>query len=413
MLIYNKRSCGHLRILIVDDDASIRALLSRTLKNWGHEVIIASDGLEAWNILNSEPISFVVSDWLMPKMDGLELCQRIRAVGFSRYIYFILLTAKDAKDELIKGMEAGADDFVVKPFNKGELKVRIRAGERIVKLEQDLELRNEKLLETNAKLNKAYSRISKDLQAASVMQKSLLPATAMTLYNYHFDWIFNPASFIAGDIFNFFLLDDLHIGFYVLDVAGHGIPAAMLSVTLSKIMTPTPFGHRPLKHFAPNPPHYEISSPAQVVDDLNQRFQNKQDAMQYFTMAYGIIEILSGKVMITQAGHPSPILLNNANKASFIGTGGFPVGMMEKIAYEEDEFTFHVGNRLFLYSDGITECFNKNREQFSEERLQSLLIEWAHLPLRQLLNNLESALNEWKNESDFDDDITLLAIERL
>lgn len=402
-----------MRILIVDDDKDIRVLLSRTLKKWDHVVIEASNGLEAWNILNAERISFVVSDWLMPEMDGLELCQRIRAADFSRYIYFILLTAKDAKDELIRGMEAGADDFVVKPFNKGELKVRIRAGERIVKLEHDLELRNKKLLEANANLNKAYSRISKDLQAASEMQKSLLPSAAMSLYDYRFDWIFCPSSFVAGDIFNFFPLDDRHIGFYVLDVAGHGIPAAMLSVTLSKIMTPTAFGHRPLKHFVPTPPHYEISSPDQVMSDLNQRFQNKNDAMQYFTMAYGIIEIESGKIRISQGGHPSPILVNNEKQAFFIGTGGFPVGMIEKITYEEDELFLEKGNRLYLYSDGITECFNYKGEQFSEERLKELLVQWSLLPLCEVLKNIENVINEWQIDSDFDDDITLLAIERI
>ena len=402
-----------MQILIVDDDKDIRILLSRTLKKWGHEVIEASNGLEAWKILNSERISFVVSDWLMPEMDGLELCRRIRAANFSRYIYLILLTAKDAKEELIKGMEAGADDFVVKPFNKGELKVRIRAGERIVKLEHDLELRNEKLLDANAKLNKAYSRISKDLQAASEMQKNLLPSAAMTLYDYRFEWIFCPSSFVAGDIFNFFLLDDRHIGFYILDVSGHGIPAAMLSVTLSKIMTPTAFGHRPLMHFVTNPPHYEISSPNQVVSDLNQRFQNKNDAMQYFTMAYGIIDIRSGKVRICQAGHPSPILVNNSSQANFIGTGGFPVGMIEKVSYDEDEFVLETGNRLYLYSDGITECFNHKGVQFSEERLKELLVKWNHLPLHEVLKKLEDTINEWQIDSDFDDDITLIAVERL
>lgn len=402
-----------MRILIVDDDKDIRVLLSRTLKKWDHEVIEASNGIEAWNILETERISLVVSDWSMPEMDGLELCKRIRSVDISRYIYFILLTAKDNRDELIKGMEAGADDFVVKPFNKGELKVRIRAGERIVKLEHDLELRNKKLLDANVKLNEAYSRISKDLQAASEMQKNLLPSAAMTLYDYRFDWIFYPSSFVAGDIFNFFPLDDHHIVFYVLDVAGHGIPAAMLSVTLSKIMAPTVFGHRPLKHFVPNPPHYEISSPDQVVSDLNQRFQNKNDAMLYFTMVYGIIDIITGKIRISQAGHPSPILVNNAEQAFFIGTGGFPVGMLEKITYDEDELVLEKGNRLYLYSDGITECFNYKREQFSEERLKDLLIQWSHLPLREVLTNLKETISEWQIDSESDDDITLLAIERL
>src|SRR5574337_1092851 len=163
-----------MRILIVDDDVDMRRLLLGTLKKWGYDVVPASDGAEAWQILQNESISFVITDWIMPNLDGLELCRRIREGRFSRYIYVILLTAKHAKDELIKGMEAGADDFLIKPFNAGELKVRIRAGERVVKLENDLE-------EQNRKLQEAYSRIREDLDAAVTMQQSLLPSHALVV----------------------------------------------------------------------------------------------------------------------------------------------------------------------------------------------------------------------------------------
>ncbi|HXG31528.1 MAG TPA: response regulator, partial [Thermodesulfobacteriota bacterium] len=128
-----------MRILIVDDDNDSRFLLMQTLRRLGHEVISAVNGVEAWEVLEREEIGFIISDWMMPRMDGLELCRRIRAARFPRYIYVILLTAKDNKNELIEGMKAGADDFLVKPFNVGELDVRIKAGERVLRLERDLE----------------------------------------------------------------------------------------------------------------------------------------------------------------------------------------------------------------------------------------------------------------------------------
>lgn len=395
-----------MRILIVDDDDDIRILLSRTLNKWGHEVIPASNGAEAWNILNKGLINFVISDWMMPKMDGIELCKRIRNANFDRYVYVILLTAREEKHDLVKGMESGADDFVVKPFNKGELNVRIRAGERILKLERDLEKRNKKLSE-------AYSIISKDLETAANMQKSLLPDASLTISEFVFDWLFCPCSFVAGDIFNFFNLDDDHICFYMLDVAGHGVSAAMLSVTLSKILTPSHQISQPLKHFVPVPPHYEITPPGMVMHELNKRFQNGNDAMEYFTMIYGVIDAKNGKIRMTQAGHPSPIYFQYGAKAKFIGTGGFPVGMISDVDYDEQVIDFKTGDRLFVYSDGITECTNTQKEQFSEEYLVQVLEKWKHLPLKELLSRLEQLLIDWKGSRDYEDDVSLLAIERI
>ncbi len=395
-----------MRILIVDDDDDIRILLSRTLHKWGHEVITASNGVEAWKNLQNGIINIVISDWMMPKVNGIELCKRIRNAKFDRYIYVILLTAREEKQDLVKGMESGADDFVVKPFNKGELNVRIRAGERILKLERDLEKRNNKLSE-------AYSIISKDLEMAAKMQKSLLPDASLTISEFVFNWMFSPCSFVAGDIFNFFNLDEDHICFYMLDVAGHGVSAAMLSVTLSKILTPSHQIVQPLKYFVPVPPHYEITPPAVVMHELNKRFQNENDAMQYFTMIYGVIDAKNDKISMTQAGHPSPIYVQRGAKATFIGTGGYPIGMITDVDYDEQLIDFKAGDRLFIYSDGVTECTNAKKEQFSEEYLVEILEEWKNLPLKELLSRLEQMLISWKGSRDYEDDVSLLAIERV
>lgn len=395
-----------MRILIVDDDADMRRLLLRTLQRWGYDVVPAADGMEAWERLQNEPISFVITDWIMPKLDGLGLCRRIREAKFARYIYVILLTAKNSKDELIKGMEAGADDFLIKPFNAGELKVRIRAGERIVKLESNLE-------EQNKKLQEAYSRIREDLDAAVKMQRGLLPSSALTIPGFRFEWIFTPCHFVAGDIFNFFQLNERQMGFYILDVAGHGIPAAMLSVTLSKVLSPMSSQGSPLMRFIPDPPHYDIATPAEAVQALNQLFQSEDDAMHYFTMVYGIVETRSARMLLTQAGHPSPIYQPRGAKAELLGTGGFPVGMLPDVKYGELDLTLHPGDRLFLYSDGIPECTSKHGEHFSVDRLMALLEEWRDRPLRDVIAGIEQTLGRWRGGDEFEDDITLLALERV
>ena len=398
-----------MRILVADDDQDIQKLLARMLQSWKHDVVTANNGREALSILEREPISFVISDWMMPEMDGLELCQHIRSTEFGRYIYVILLTARDAKNDLIHGMEAGADDFVVKPWNKGELNVRIRAGERILMLEKDLEDRNQRLRITNSQLTKAYDQINKDLEAGAEMQRSLLPPTDFKLPGFDISWIFCPSRHVAGDIFNLFQLDERHIGFYLLDVAGHGVPSAMLSVTLSRILSPIP--ESPLKYRMPDRPHYGISEPARVLSDLNERFQVNEETMQYFTMVYGIINTERHCLTLAPAGHPPPIHISSAGEITLLGAGSFPVGLLPEADYEMEEAKFHPGDRLYLYSDGITECFNPEMEAYSQERLLERLEEWRDLPLQDMMDRLEGDLRAWREDDEFSDDLTLLVIE--
>jgi len=133
-----------MKILIAEDDPISRRVLEAHLLEWGYEVVVASDGGEAWEIIQQpESPSLIISDWMMPRMDGLALCREIRTMEKSEYIYFIILTAKGEKKDIIEGLEAGADDFLTKPFNREEMKYRIRIGERIINLERRiLELAN-------------------------------------------------------------------------------------------------------------------------------------------------------------------------------------------------------------------------------------------------------------------------------
>ncbi len=402
-----------IQILIAEDDKLTRNLLSRMLQTPDYELMTASDGLAAWNILKEQHVDIVITDWMMPGMDGLELCKRIRSADFKNYVYIIILTAQGGKKELIEAIDAGADDFAVKPSTQLELSARIKAGKRILKLQSDLKEQNEKLSKSNQKLSNAYSVIKKDLEAGAKIQSSLLPQMASIISGISFDWIFLPSEFVAGDVFNYFRLDESHVGFYVLDVAGHGIPAAMLSVTLSKALSPANTQECLLKQFmpVPEPPFYKIINPAAAIKMLNERFQADPETMQYFTMVYGIIDTQNGETAITQAGHPCPILLQKGTSANLIGMGGFPVGMLPNIDYEEQEIVLDRGDRLFIYSDGITECINNKQQEFSPERLMALVEEGRDVPLRKLLEIIEHRLHEWKGDNTFEDDVTLLAME--
>nr|HQV32766.1 response regulator [Calditrichia bacterium] len=219
-----------MRILIAEDEAVSRRLLERRLTEWGHEVVAAVNGREALAFFREAPFSLVITDWVMPEMDGLELVRRIRREA-EEYVYIIMLTSKAEKSDLVKGMDNGADDFIHKPFDKEELRVRLRAGERIVELEARLKQKNEAL-------SQASDKMFESIRAAAVIQNSLLPAQVPDLPNVRVAWRFQPCDELAGDILNVLQLDEENLGFYVLDVSGHGVPAALLAVTLSRILSP-------------------------------------------------------------------------------------------------------------------------------------------------------------------------------
>ncbi|MEW6088837.1 MAG: diguanylate cyclase [bacterium] len=143
-----------MKILVADDDLISRKLLKNTLEKWGHEVFQAENGEEAWKLLQTNDIKFVIVDWLMPVMDGLALCRKIRSSGSLGYVYIILLTGKDKKEDLIEGLDAGADDYIAKPFDRDELRVKSRAAVRILALEKELIEKNENLSVLNDKLEK-------------------------------------------------------------------------------------------------------------------------------------------------------------------------------------------------------------------------------------------------------------------
>jgi two-component system NtrC family sensor kinase len=141
-----------MKVLIAEDEAVSRYLLQAYLQQWGHEVTAAADGAEAWRLFVAGDFPLVLSDWVMPEMDGVELIRHIRAHAGGAYVYVILLTARAQKQDVIEGLEAGANDFVTKPFDRGELRVRVRAGERIIELEQALAEQNRALREAQAAL---------------------------------------------------------------------------------------------------------------------------------------------------------------------------------------------------------------------------------------------------------------------
>ena len=400
-----------MKILVVDDALDIKIYLGELLRKWGFQVVFANDGVEAGELLEKEAIKLVISDWVMPHMSGVELCRSIRSSAISHYVYFILLTGRNADNDLLAGMEAGADDFLTKPFNADELHARIKAAQRVLHLEKMLEERNRTLTQTNRQLQQSHDTIRRDLEAAATMQRSMLPESDRT-QGLNLQSLFCPAAVVAGDIFSYLKLDDSHLAFYHIDVAGHGVRSAMLSFTLSKVLSATLHEGSPVKRRDPAQPGGEsITSPAAVVSELNRRFQDKDETTPYFTMIYGVVNTASGDVIMCQAGHPNPFRVSRDGAVESLGCGGFPVGLLPNAQYENIEFKLHPGDRLYCYSDGISECMNAEEQQYSTERLVNHLLQYCLRPLSETLAGLRVHLQDWRHGEPFEDDVSLIAIE--
>ena len=395
-----------MRILIVDDNQTIVLLLSSLLKKWGHEVVVAENGELAWQLLQHDKIQFVISDWMMPCMDGATLCRKIRGAGFQDYVYFIMITAIGKKGGIVEGMEAGADDYLSKPFDSEELRVRINAGCRLLHLESEL-------LNRNKHLAVAYKLLSRDLEAAAIVQRNLLPDRAATFGHAQFDWLFVPTSFVAGDILDYFRIMDHHVAFYQLDVSGHGVPSAMLSVTLSKFLQPelvvvdqsTKFSEKSLTGLSLFPPE-------KTVSELNTSFLSGVNGDFYFTMVYAILNLKTGELTFCQAGHPNPIFMPEGGAARLVGGGGFPVGLLPEAEYESCSIVMGNKDRFFLYSDGMVDCECAiDGEIFGEERLIKFIEDSRLSPVTDLNAALKSVLIAWRGGETFEDDISFLAVE--
>ncbi|MEW5815719.1 MAG: SpoIIE family protein phosphatase [Spirochaetota bacterium] len=259
---------------------------------------------------------------------------------------------------------------------------------------------------------KVQEQVQRELDATSQMQRSLLPKKNVSIAGIKNNWLFYPSNFGAGDIFNFFSFDKHHLGFYLLDVKGHGFTAALLSMTLHRFLSPDAEQGGILTRPLSEETSFEIISPAEVIKSLNKRFYFENNDNPFFTIVYGIIETNTGNLKLVRAGHTYPIFQKENDDTYQIKTEGYAVGIFKNISLEEYECTIEKGARLFIYSDGLTECANETKERFSTERLINFLKENAETPMDELIKGLEKEIVRWRGGNQFDDDISVLTLER-
>ena len=257
-------------------------------------------------------------------------------------------------------------------------------------------------------LRRLNDKMKRDLEAASAIQKALLPVSSPLLRHLRTAWAYRPCEDLGGDILNIFALDERHVGLYVLDVTGHGLAASLMSVAASHFLSPHSESSF-VRHTHHNGVH-SFAEPSEVAERLNQHFSSHPEITQFFTMIYGVLDTTSQHFRYVTAGHPPPIHVNAAGARIAEGSG-MPIGMMPGTTYSESILKLAPGDRLYLYSDGITEAKNGKRDLFGDERFMGLLTGASRAPLSDGLDRTVREVESWCRPDAPDDDITLLACE--
>ena len=403
----NRKAFDKLVALIVDDSSAQRKMLKMMLRKWNFEVIEAEDGMAALGYVQSRHIDFVISDWMMPGMSGPELCREVRSLDLKNYIYFMLLTSKKAKDEVAAGLDAGADDFLSKPMDLGEMHARLRAGQRLLSMQDDLVDKNRRITEAFDRLNAIYQSIDRDLAAAARLQQALIPEPQTMCGPVAIGRLYTPSHHVGGDLIGFFKLSDARIAAYAIDVSGHGVSSALMTARLSNFFNPHHLNENiALKKMSSG--EYVLRDPAAIAHELNNRLQDEADNDQYFTMVFADINLESGMTRFCQAGQPNPIILRKSGEVEFVGTGGAPIGLIPNMEYETSVVQLNSGDRMMMYSDGITECEDPDGAMLEEEGLHLLLKRHPALGEHETLERVMQDLTVFNGSDQFDDDISAL-----
>ena len=399
-------------VLVVDDDANNRDLLSRRLNRIGYQTEMVPSGQAALDLVPHRSFDLVMLDVMMPGMDGFEVLRCLRETKPLTDLPVIMVTAKDNSEDVVHALGMGANDYVTKPLDFPVVVARVaiqialkRAVEQVRKLERNLAERNQELLTAN-------NRMSRDLRAAARIQESFLPRTAPDMPGLTFAWAFRPCDELAGDGLNAIQLDDHQVAIYILDVSGHGVASSLLSVSLSRLLSPPKDPSSVLVVGGDGPDRAVPIRPSEVANRLNRLFPFELNTEQYSTLAYGVFDSRSNEFRYTLAGHPCPILLPADGPPRLLEGRGCPIGLAEA-ARPFGEWTVQLapGDRIYLYSDGIPEATNEQRVPFGYDRFLQVIAQGRTEPLCSSINDLVKRVEVWSEPSGVRDDVSIVALE--
>ncbi len=456
---------------MIAEDSRIQArMLQKRLESAGFDVRHGEDGVLALKLIREDPPDLIISDIEMPNMNGYELCREVKEDSQLRRIPLILLSTLSDPQDIIEGLQAGADNYVTKPYetdyllgridsllntpiaetevedDSDALEVTLRGKRFAVKsgrqqvlnllistfegaVEKNVELiranqelsmsrdqlakQHEMLRELNAQLEANNNRMTRDLDAAARIQHSLLPSGDVAVQNVEVAWRYIPCDELAGDFLSFFMLDDRHLALYVVDVSGHGVSSSLLSVTvarsLSRQVTTTSILARQDEDGS-----VIVTPPASVANELNRRFPMEDQGNLYFTMFYGILNTLTGDLRYVSAGHPPAVVLPvDGGEPEMLPAEGFAIGWLEDIDADEESTALNTGDRLFIFSDGVPEAMNEDLEELGDDRMLELIAGTRGMTIDDAVAHIKAGVDQWCRVNGPKDDVSILAVELL
>jgi phosphoserine phosphatase RsbU/P len=371
-------------VLLVDDAPANIQVVNSILKD-DYRIRIATSGAKALDLANSSPApDLILLDIMMPEMDGYEVCTRLKAAPRTRDIPVIFLTGKIEAEDETRGFQLGAVDYIHKPFSPPVVKARV---------ETHLMLRD-----AREQLARQLLALNAELEMARQIQLSILPPKAPALDGLQICARYIPMRSVAGDFYDFIVVDPQHVGILVADVSGHGLPAALIASMLQVALTAQ---------------HGHASQPGQVLSGLNVALCGKFQTT-FVTAAYMFVDLKRRVIHYAGAGHPPLLLWSRSSRATQeVSQNGLVLGQFPEAQYDSVEVPVGAGDRCLLYTDGVVEAQNSSEEEFGNDRLKEFLERNSSLAGDPFAEQLLEKLARWselKTGESHSDDITFLTI---
>jgi sigma-B regulation protein RsbU (phosphoserine phosphatase) len=343
------------RVLLIDDDADIRAVLTLTLRRAGLEVAAAVDGADALDKLAAELPDVIVLDVMMPRMDGFETLRRIRGQPRTAHLPVLMLTAKAQLADRMAGFERGADDYVAKPFEPTELVARVRS---LLKRTEQTRLTSP-LLEVLGEWSGAegLAQLGRDLEAAREIQSRLLPKVPERVAGLEAAALLYPSSVLSGDFFDLVPMGD-RIGLVVGDVSGKGVSAALLMIMVRTLLREIARG---------------VEEPAAVLSRLNGSLCREMPPAMFVTVVLVALDPTEpGRLILANGGHPPPVLVRGGSPSA-LAVDGMMIGAFTDATFDQVETELAPGDACVIFTDGAVEGGKRPARHGGMERLFEIL----------------------------------------
>ena len=378
------------KILVVDDEPDlehlVRQRMRREIRSGQYSFMFAQNGVEALEVLSEEQdIDMVLTDINMPRMDGLTLLEQIPKVDPN--IRSVIVSAYGDMKNIRTAMNRGAFDFITKPIDFEDMKVTIQRTLHHLELWRGA-------LESRDKL----VALQNELSVANKMQQSILPTSFPSGRGFEIFGSMKPARDVGGDFFDVLSLEDGRIGLVVADVSDKGVPAALFMMSSRTLLKGAAIG---------------LDAPGKVLSEVNQLLQEENDAAMFVTVFYATFDPESGELTYANGGHNTPLVVHADGSSTVIPpTGGIALGVVPDFTYEESSMTLQPGDRVVLYTDGVTEAENDHSDQFGLERLCEVFTSGTPTDARATNEAVFDAVEAFAGEAPQFDDVTCLTLRR-